>query len=163
SMCWKGIALLDGIADALDAAESEIVSVADRESGLGENRLSGELGRTTGQLRAFSAFLRTGDHEDRVEDLVFDGVKLVRSVVAVFEASNFPLAFATMGGDTASALAAGCPVVIKAHPDHPETSELVGNLAAEVVSSMDLDGILSVLHGPSIELGSTIVESPAVA
>lgn len=162
------IALLDGIADALDAAESEIVSVADRESGLGENRLSGELGRTTGQLRAFSAFLRTGDHEDRVEDLVFDGVKLVRSVVpigvvAVFEASNFPLAFATMGGDTASALAAGCPVVIKAHPDHPETSELVGNLAAEVVSSMDLDGILSVLHGPSIELGSTIVESPAVA
>lgn len=172
---WEGFApadvrgrTLQEIAVALDIAEAEIVAVADRESGLGTSRLTGELARTTGQLRAFADALADGYHLDRVSDRVADGTRFLRlnvpiGPVVVFEASNFPLAFATMGGDTAAALAAGCPVVVKAHPDHPETSELVGRIALDVLMRYDLGGVLSVVHGPSPELGAHLVQHPLVA
>lgn len=172
---WKGFAtpaersrLLSAVADALDSEAETIVATADRESGLGRERLSGELARTTGQIRAFAEYLDTGEHWDRIEDSVFEGVSLVRmdipvGAVAVFEASNFPLAFATLGGDTVSALAAGCPVVVKAHPSHPETSEAVATVASRVLAEAGLDGVMSLLHGPSPELGEALVMSPEIS
>jgi acyl-CoA reductase-like NAD-dependent aldehyde dehydrogenase len=171
---WKGFAspaersqLLSAIADALDSEAETIVATADCESGLGRERLNGELARTTGQIRAFADFLATGEHSERIEDSVFDGVSLVRmdvplGPVAVFEASNFPLAFATMGGDTVSALAAGCPVVVKAHPSHPETSEMVARIAARVLDAAGLGGVMSLLHGPSPQLGEALVTNPEI-
>lgn len=171
---WKGFAspsersrLLSAVADALDSEAETVVAIADRESGLGRERLDGELARTTGQIRAFAGFLETGEHWDRIEDSVFEGVSLVRmdvplGAVAVFEASNFPLAFATMGGDTVSALAAGCPVVVKAHPSHPETSEMVARIAGRVLDGAGLGGVMSLLHGPSPQLGETLATSPEI-
>jgi acyl-CoA reductase-like NAD-dependent aldehyde dehydrogenase len=160
--------VLSAIADALDSEAETVVATADRETGLGPERLSGELARTTGQIRAFAEFLQRGEHADRIEDSIFEGVSLVRvniplGPVAVFEASNFPLAFATMGGDTVSALAAGCPVVVKAHPSHPETSETVAQIASEVLRVTNLNGVMSVLHGPSPELGESLVMSSEIA
>jgi acyl-CoA reductase-like NAD-dependent aldehyde dehydrogenase len=172
---WKGFAppaersrLLYAIADALDAEADTVVATADRESGLGRERLEGELARTTRQIRAFAESLEIGKHWGRIEDSVFDGTDLVRmeiplGTVAVFEASNFPLAFATMGGDTVSALAAGCPVVVKAHPSHPETSERVAEIVSRVLHAEGLDGVMSVLHGPSPQLGEALVTSPEIA
>lgn len=160
--------VLSAIAAALDSEVETVVATADRESGLGRGRLEGELARTTGQIRAFARYLETDAHMGRVDDSVFDGESLVRmeiplGPVAVFEASNFPLAFATMGGDTVSALAAGCPVVVKAHPSHPETSETVARIASRVLNAAGLDGVMSVLHGPSPQLGEALVMSPEIA
>ena len=120
---------LEAVADALDAAKGELVPVAVDESHLPEARLTGEVGRTTGQLRLFAAVLRDGayleviiDHAE--PDATPPQPELRRMLVptgpvAVFSASNFPFAFSVAGGDTASALAAGCPVVVKAHSGHP--------------------------------------------
>src|ERR1700749_1050534 len=120
---------LEAIADALDGHAAELVALADEETALGETRLTGEVGRTTGQLRLFAGVLRDGGYADIAESPAGGGIPEIRRVshpvgpVAVFAASNFPFAFSVVGGDTASALAAGCPVVIKAHSSHPVTSQ----------------------------------------
>ena len=117
-------------------AGDEIVATAEAETGLPEARLRGELERTAGQLEAFAAVLDAGDYVEAIIDTPDPDAKPIPrpdvrrmlvpiGPVAVFGASNFPLAFSTAGGDTASALAAGVPVIVKGHPSHPGTSELV--------------------------------------
>ncbi|GAA2630783.1 aldehyde dehydrogenase (NADP(+)) [Streptomyces axinellae] len=165
-------AFLRAAAKRLEAAREEIVSTADAESALGEPRLSGELGRTTGQLRAFADEIEDGgylgviiDHADATlapprPDL--RRYKLPIGVVAVYAASNFPLAFSVPGGDTASALAAGCPVVVKAHPDHPATSALCGAaLRAAAAESGLPEDVVSVVYG--FDAGVELVRHPLVA
>ena len=139
---------LEAVADALDAASAALVPAAMAETGLPENRLAGELTRTTVQLRMFADVLRDGsylrvvlDRED--PDFVVGHRPDLRRVllplgpVLVYAASNFPFAFSVVGGDTASALAAGCPVVLKAHPGHPETSR---HTAEIVRTALDASG-----------------------
>ena len=129
-------AFLDRIADEIEARGAEITAIGSSETGLPTARLEGERGRTTGQLRLFAAHIRDGAYLDRRHDTALPDrkpaprpdMKVVQrpiGPVAVFGASNFPLAFSTAGGDTASALAAGCPVVVKGHSAHPGTGEIV--------------------------------------
>ena len=165
---------LEAIADALEAQRDLIVRQADAETALGETRLNGELSRTTGQLRMFAELVREGswvdariDHGDpEREPLPKPDVRRLLAPlgpVAVFGASNFPLAFSVAGGDTASALAAGCPVVYKAHPAHPGTSEVVGRVVSEAAKGAGLpNGTFSLLHGRSHEVGTALVRHPAI-
>lgn len=170
---WSGLPsarraeVLDGLADALDALTDGLVAVADKETALGEVRLRGEVGRTTGQLRMFSDYLRRGLHVDAVISLAAAGRPDVRRMqhpigpVAVFSASNFPFAFSVAGGDTASALAAGCPVVVKAHEAHPHTSLLVAEVLREAFRAAGLPAeILGLVHG--FEAGGALVRHPAI-
>src|SRR5690606_4183109 len=124
----------ENIADKIEARAQAITQIGTQETGLPEARLNGERGRTTGQLRLFAEHIRKGDYLDRRHDpalpdrqpLPRPDIRLLErpiGPVAVFGASNFPLAFSTAGGDTAAALAAGCPVVVKGHSAHPGTSE----------------------------------------
>ncbi|MGY1836653.1 aldehyde dehydrogenase (NADP(+)) [Blastococcus sp. SYSU DS0510] len=126
-------AALRAVADALDAAAGDLVAVAAAETWLPEARLTGEVARTSGQLRMFASGLEEGSFLDVVIDPADPSavpvprpdlrrIQVPLGPVLVFAASNFPFAFSVAGGDTASALAAGCPVVVKAHPGHPETS-----------------------------------------
>jgi 2,5-dioxopentanoate dehydrogenase len=140
-----------------------------RESGLPRGRLEGERGRTVGQLRLFAEVVREGSWlEARIDPAMPDRKPLPRSdlrlrhvplgPVAVFGASNFPLAFSVAGGDTASALAAGCPVIVKAHSAHPGTSELVGRAVQEAAAACDLpEGAFSLLFGAGNWLGGALV------
>ena len=167
-------ALLDAVADALDVDADALVARADAETALGEVRLVGELARTTGQLRAFADVVREGahlgvviDHADPTAapprpDLRRTLVPL--GPVAVFGASNFPLAFGVAGGDTASALAAGCPVVAKAHPSNAGTSALVAAAVARAVAAAGLpEGTFRLLQGAGHAVGAALVEHPDVA
>ncbi|WP_017973587.1 aldehyde dehydrogenase (NADP(+)) [Actinopolyspora halophila] len=131
--------MLRGVADALEGATEELVPLAQRESGLPEGRLRGELVRTTFQLRLFGDVVEEGSHLGAALDSPAPDwptgarpdmrrVSLPLGPVLVFAASNFPFAFSVAGGDTASALAAGCPVVVKAHPGHPELSRRTAEL-----------------------------------
>ncbi|MFF5443816.1 aldehyde dehydrogenase (NADP(+)) [Streptomyces sp. NPDC012888] len=166
------IAFLRTAADLLDAAVAEVVETADAETALGAARLTGELARTTYQLRAFADAVEDGGYLDiRIDrpdpSLVPPRPELRRykvplGVTAVYAASNFPLAFSVPGGDTASALAAGCPVVVKAHPDHPATSELCASLLRRAAAEHGLPaGVLSVVHG--FDAGLELVRHPLVA
>jgi 2,5-dioxopentanoate dehydrogenase len=129
-------AFLDRIAQEIEARGAAITEIGTSETGLPAARLEGERGRTTGQLRLFAAHIRKGEYLDIRHDAALadrkptlrPDIKLIQrpiGPVAVFGASNFPLAFSTAGGDTASALAAGCPVVVKGHSAHPGTGEIV--------------------------------------
>ncbi|GAB3566325.1 aldehyde dehydrogenase (NADP(+)) [Spelaeicoccus albus] len=150
---------LRAVADELDAAENELVPVARAESHLSEGRLTGELKRTTFQLRLFADQLDDGGFLDaRIDRADPDwgmgprpDIRRVKSAigpVVVFAASNFPFAFSVAGGDTASALAAGCPVVLKAHPGHPELSEKTGSIVARALSEAGApDGTFSLIFG----------------
>lgn len=166
-------AFLETVAERIEALGDALIERAAVESGLPVARLTGERGRTTGQLRLFARVLREG----RWAGLTFDpplpdrvppraDLRLRRIAVgpvAVFGASNFPLAFSVAGGDTASALAAGCPVVVKAHPAHPGTSALVGNAIRDAVAACKLpEGVFSLLQGPSNELGAALVADPRI-
>ncbi|MEJ2856953.1 MULTISPECIES: aldehyde dehydrogenase (NADP(+)) [unclassified Saccharothrix] len=169
---WSGLLsaeradVLERVADALDGSAESLVAVADAETALGVPRLSGELKRTTNQLRLFAEVLREGSYVEAVLDSADPGTVPPRPVlrrvlrplgtVAVFSASNFPFAFSVAGGDTASALAAGCPVVVKAHPAHPATSRETARVVASVVP----DGVFGIVHGTSA--GVTLVQHPAV-
>lgn len=166
--------LLGAVADALDADGAMLIERADLETALGTVRLTGELARTTGQLRAFADVVREGsqlgaviDHADSSTmpprpDLRRTMVPL--GPVAVFGASNFPLAFGVAGGDTASALAAGCPVIAKAHPSNAGTSELTAAAAARAVDGLGLPaGTFALLQGAGHAVGAALVTHPDVA
>ena len=142
-------AMLTGAAERLRAQRAEIVALAESETGLPEARLSGELERTAVQLAMLAAVIVAGDHLEVIIDPADANAAPVPrpdvrrmlfpiGPVAVFGASNFPLAFSTAGGDTASALAAGCPVVVKGHPAHPQTGSLVARLLGEAAAEAGL-------------------------
>lgn len=166
--------LLEAVADEILAADGEVVSVADRETALGEGRLRGELGRTAVQFRLAAAYLRSGEHFEAVIDPADPSYSpaprpdLRRSMiplgsVAVFAASNFPFAFGVAGTDTAAALAAGCPVVVKAHPGHPATSQLLGECIHRTCNEFGLPpGAFSLVQGSGTEVGSALVTHPAL-
>ena len=160
---------LETVADRIEALGDALIERAMAESGLPRARLTGELGRTTGQLRLFVRVLREGRWAGVVLDPPLpDRQPLPRAdlrqrrvplgPVAVFGASNFPLAFSVAGGDTAAALAAGCPVVCKAHPAHPGTSAMVGAAIRDAVTACGLpEGVFSLLQGPANALGVALV------
>jgi acyl-CoA reductase-like NAD-dependent aldehyde dehydrogenase len=168
-------ALLRGAAARLRAAGDEIVAVAEAETGLPEARLRSELERTAGQLEAFAAVLDAGDYVEAIIDRADPDAKPIPrpdvrrmlvpiGPVAVFGASNFPLAFSTAGGDTASALAAGCPVVAKGHPSHPGTSAVVARELSGAVTDADLpEATFSLLQSSGVEVGEALVDEPAIA
>jgi alpha-ketoglutaric semialdehyde dehydrogenase len=160
---------LDAIAANIEALGATLVERAVLESGLPEARLTGELARTTGQLRLFGQVLREGSWQGARIDPGSSARPDIRQrqiplgPVAVFGASNFPLAFSVAGGDTASALAAGCPVVVKAHEAHPGTSELVGRAIAGAVRSTGLpDGVFSMVYGDGPGVGAKLVTDPRI-
>ncbi len=166
--------LLVTVADEIESDRDDIVARALAESALPEARLTGELGRTTGQLRLFAEVAARGDHLGvRVDPALPDRSPLPRpdlrqrmvplGPVAVFGASNFPLAFSTAGGDTASALAAGCPVVVKGHPAHPGTGELVARAVSRAVARTRLPGgVFSFVLGAGNEFGQALVADPRI-
>ena len=161
------------IAANLTAEGEAIIARAHLESGLPLPRLQGELKRTTAQLELFAEVLEEGSWVNaRIDEGDLDRKPPkpdVRSMfrpvgpVAVFGASNFPLAFSVAGGDTASALAAGNPVVVKAHPAHPGTSEFVGKVIQKSVEQCGLPaGIFSLLFDSGVEVGVALVQHPAI-
>ncbi|MGO2242856.1 MAG: aldehyde dehydrogenase (NADP(+)) [Halomonas sp.] len=165
---------LETIAREIEAIGSELIERAMAESGLPHARLEGERGRTCGQLRLFASVVRAGEWLDvRIDPAMPDRQPLPRAdlrqrhialgPVAVFGASNFPLAFSVAGGDTASALAAGCPVVVKGHSAHPGTSELVGRAIQKAVKACGLpEGVFSLLFGSGREIGQALVDDPRI-
>ncbi|HEY2070148.1 MAG TPA: aldehyde dehydrogenase (NADP(+)) [Rhizomicrobium sp.] len=165
---------LECCADKIVALGDALIVRAERESGLPRARLEGERGRTVGQLRLFAATVRKGDWLGlRIDPALPDRAPLPRpdlrqrkiplGPVAVFGASNFPLAFSAAGGDTASALAAGCPVIVKAHPAHPGTSELAAGAIRDAAEECGVpEGVFSHLSGPSNELGASLVNDPRI-
>jgi NADP-dependent aldehyde dehydrogenase len=166
--------LLEMIADEIDARGDAITEIGSAETGLPEARLVGERGRTTGQLRLFAAHIRKGEYLDLRHDKALpDRQPLPRpdlrtmqrpiGPVAVFGASNFPLAFSVAGGDTAAALAAGCPVVVKGHEAHPGTGEIVADAITAAVKKCNLDGgVFSFVQGASREVGEALVTDPRI-
>ncbi|ASG22455.1 aldehyde dehydrogenase (NADP(+)) [Nitrospirillum viridazoti] len=166
--------LLEKIADNILALGDALLERVGQESGLPRARLEGERGRTMGQLRLFASVVRQGDWLGvRVDPAMPERKPLPRAdlrlrhipvgPVAVFGASNFPLAFSVAGGDTASALAAGCPVVVKGHPAHPGASEMVGEAIAAAVKELGLpEGVFSLLSGTTNELGGALVADPRI-
>jgi NADP-dependent aldehyde dehydrogenase len=159
---------LEAVADALDARVGELAAIADTETALGGERLTGEVARTTGQLRLFAAVLRDGEYADvavtPAQGVVPDLRRIDRPVgpVAVFAASNFPFAFSVAGGDTASALAAGCPVVVKAHEGHPVTSDVTAEIVAGALASAGAPaGTFGLIHG--VQAGLRLLQHPAIA
>lgn len=165
---------LRAIAEELAGDGAAIVERAMQETGLPRPRLEGELARTTGQLRLFADVVEEGSWVDaRIDEAMPERKPLPRSdvrsmlrpigPVAVFGASNFPLAFSVAGGDTASALAAGNPVIVKAHPAHPGTSELAGRAIVRAVDNCKLPrGVFALLFDSGIEVGAALVQHPAV-
>ena len=165
---------LEEIAQALMDAGDELVERAMAESGLPRGRIEGERGRTVGQLKLFAQVVREGGWiEARIDPAMPERKPLARpdlrqrhiplGPVAVFGASNFPLAFSVAGGDTASALAAGCPVVVKAHSAHPGTSELAGRAVQAAVKRCGLpEGVFSMLFGSGSKIGQALVQDPRI-
>ena len=169
---WSGakrLALMSRIAELLEAGAAEIVARAQQETALAEGRLQGELARTCFQLRQYGQAAASGlivgariDHGDpnRKPQPKPDlrSMLVPMGPVAVFGASNFPLAYSVAGGDTASALAAGCPVIVKAHPAHPGTSELVANVVVQAAQECGApEGVFSMLFDAGFEVGASLV------
>lgn len=164
--------LLETIAAEMLETGDALLERAHAESGLPVDRLAGERGRTVGQLRQFATVLREGSWcEARIDTALPERQPLPRpdlrrmlvplGPVVVFGASNFPLAFSVAGGDTASALAAGCPVVVKGHPAHPGTGELVAAAVSKAVRICGLPaGVFSFLQGAGHTLGAALVKHP---
>jgi alpha-ketoglutaric semialdehyde dehydrogenase len=166
---------LETIAKGIEDLGDTLIERAQIESALPRARLEGERARTTGQLRLFASLVRDGRWLSATIDTAMperkpmprSDLRLQRIAVgpvAVFGASNFPLAFSVAGGDTASALAAGCPVIVKAHSAHPGTSELVGRVIQKAVADMGLpEGVFSLLFGPGNRIGEALVRHPAIS
>ena len=156
------------------ALGDELIQSACAESNLPEARITGERGRTTGQIQAFADFISNPLWKKEIHDPAMPDraplpkpdlfqTQIPLGPVAVFGASNFPLAFSVAGGDTISALAAGCPVIFKAHPAHPKTGNLVGSAISKAVASCGLPaGVFALIHGSSHEVGSHLVQHPAI-
>ncbi len=167
--------LLNALARALEEDRDKLVELADTETGLGLPRLNGELDRTAFQLRRFAALALNGIPFACTDDPAVAGappaghpvmmrVRMPLGPVAIFSASNFPFAFSVLGGDTASALAAGCSVVVKAHPGHPHTSIRVHRLAQAVLQAQGQhDGLLQMVQGAGHEVGVTLIQHPLIA
>lgn len=167
-------AFLNKIADEIDARGEAITEIGTQESGLPAARLQGERGRTVGQLRLFASHIEKGDYLDRRHDLALpDRQPLARpelrlmqrpvGPVAVFGASNFPLAFSTAGGDTASALAAGCPVLVKGHSAHPGTSDIVAQAISAAITATGVHpGVFSQIQGGNRAVGQAVVQHPLI-
>ena len=165
---------LNAIADEIEARGEALTAIGTAETGLPEARLNGERGRTTGQLRLFASHILDGAYLDRRHDkalpdrapLPRPDIKMVQrpvGPVGVFGASNFPLAFSTAGGDTASALAAGCPVVVKGHPAHPGTAEIVAQAIHAAITSCGMHpGVFSLVQSNSREAGEALVTHPLI-
>lgn len=167
-------AFLRAVADGIEALGDTLLERASAETGLPAGRLEGERGRTTGQLRLFAGAVENGSW---VEARIDPGDPTRRpsprpdlrrmlvpiGPVAVFGASNFPLAFSVAGGDTASALAAGCPVVFKAHPGHPGTAELTARAILRAAAETGVPGgVFSLIHGWAHGPGLALVRHPAI-
>ena len=159
---------LAAVADALDERAGELAVIADTETALGGERLAGEVARTTAQLRMFADVLRDGRYVDAVVSpaigVVPDVRRMTRPVgpVAVFAASTVPFAFSVAGGDTASALAAGCPVVVKAHEAHPVTSDVTAEVVTSALASAGAPaGTFGLVHG--VEAGLRLLRHPDLA
>ncbi|MEP5152520.1 aldehyde dehydrogenase (NADP(+)) [Planktotalea sp.] len=167
-------AFLNAIADEIDVRIDDLAEIGTQETGLPEPRLRGETGRTTGQLRLFASHILDGSYLDqRHDEALPDRAPLPRSdlrmmqrpvgPVAVFGASNFPLAFSTAGGDTASALAAGCPVVVRGHHAHPGTAEVVAAAVKAAVEKTGVHpGVFSLIQGGDLEVGQRLVQHPLI-
>jgi alpha-ketoglutaric semialdehyde dehydrogenase len=165
---------LDSIATGIANAKDALVRMAMHETNLPSARLEGEVQRTINQVKLFSALLAEGSWVRPIIDTAQPNriplpkpdirqVQVPLGPVAVFGASNFPFAFSVAGGDTISALAAGCPVVYKAHPGHPATSEMVGAIVVEAVKNSGLpEGVFSLLQGRSPESSIRLVEHPGI-
>jgi NADP-dependent aldehyde dehydrogenase len=162
---------LRAVADELDAHAAELVELADAESHLGTPRLSGEVARTTGQLRLFATALEEGSYVEAIIDHADPATapprpdlrRMLRALgpVAVFSASNFPFAFSVAGGDTASALAAGCPVIVKAHSAHERLSARTAELVIDALARAGApEGTFGIVYGR--EAGQRLVQHPAV-
>ncbi|MDN5874582.1 MAG: aldehyde dehydrogenase family protein, partial [Sinobacteraceae bacterium] len=162
-------ALLDAIADNIEALGEPLIHRAMEETGLPQARLEGERARTTGQLRLFANVVRQGDFLDRKREPSAStrapspqpelrSINIPLGPVAVFGASNFPLAFSVAGGDTAAGLAAGCPVVFKAHPAHPGTCELVAGATLKAITQLGLPpSVFSLLFDAGHDVGAALV------
>ena len=167
-------AFLIRIADEIEARGAEITGIGTSETGLPAARLEGERGRTTGQLRLFAAHILQDGWLDRRHDSALpdrlpapraDLKMMQRPIgpVAVFGASNFPLAFSVAGGDTASALSAGCPVVVKGHSAHPGTGEIVAQAILAALRACGLpDGVFSLVQGGRRDVGEALVTHPLI-
>jgi NADP-dependent aldehyde dehydrogenase len=167
--------LFHGLADALHAQRDALIAIAHTETSLPLPRLNGELDRTIFQLRGFADQVVAGRPFAVTEDAAVAGappqgrphlarVQVPLGPVAMFSASNFPFAFSVLGGDTVSALAAGCPVVVKAHPGHPALSRAVHELAQAVLARQDLPaGLIGMVEGAGIDVGVSLVRHPDIA
>jgi NADP-dependent aldehyde dehydrogenase len=165
---------LETIADEILNLGDVLIARCCAETGLPEGRITGERGRTMGQLKLFAQVIKEGSWVDaRIENAIPAREPLpkpdVRSMlkalgpVGIFGASNFPLAFSVAGGDAASALAAGCPIVVKAHPAHPGTCELIASAIIKAANKCNLpEGIFSMVHGKSVDVGMAIVNNPLI-
>lgn len=178
---WQGSsgaqrsALLEALAQGLQDARETLVALADEETGLGLPRLNGELDRTAFQLRRFGALAASGAAFAHTDDPAVAGPPpaghphmqrwhLPLGPVAMFAASNFPFAFSVLGGDTASALAAGCTVVVKAHPGHPQTSQQVWQLVQRTLQAQGWPaGLVGMVQGAGHEVGVALVMHPGIA
>ena len=170
----KKAAFLEAIADEIIGLGDALITVCCAESGLPKGRIEGERGRTVGQLKLFADLLKEGSWLDaRIETANSERVPLpkpdIRSMqialgpVVVFGASNFPRAFSGAGGDTASALAAGCCTIVKAHPAHLVTSSLIGKAINKAAIATEMpDGVFSLLFGDGPVLGAQLVKHPGI-
>lgn len=169
------------IATFLDTIADEILNLGDtllerchQETALPLARLQGERGRTMNQLKLFATTVREGSWVDaRIDTALADRLPAPKpdirhmlipiGPVAVFGASNFPLAFSVAGGDTASALAAGCPVIVKAHPAHPGTSQLIASAIEKAIELTKMPkGVFAMIQGNTNEVGATLVQHPDI-
>lgn len=167
-------ALLEAIADEIEVRADQITEIGTQETGLPTARLESERGRTVGQLRLFASHIFKGDYLDRRHDPALpdrqplprpDLIMVQRPIgpVAVFGASNFPLAFSTAGGDTAAALAAGCPVVVKGHSAHPGTGEIIAEAIHAALGTCGVHpGVFSLIQGGKRDVGQSLVQHPLI-
>src|ERR1700736_911185 len=167
-------AFLRKIGEEIEALGEELLTVCAEETGLGRDRLAGERARTVNQLVMFADLIEEGSWVDaRIDTAQPDRKPIPKpdlrrmlvplGPVAVFSASNFPLAFSVAGGDTASAFAAGCPVVVKGHPAHPRTSALVGDAISRAATDTGMpQAIFYLITDPSIEAGTNLVTHPVI-
>jgi NADP-dependent aldehyde dehydrogenase len=167
-------AFLEQIGEEISVLGDSLITTAAQETGLTADRINGERTRTVNQLLLFADVARKGDWKDiRVDPSLPDRKPMPRpdlrrtlipiGPVAVWAASNFPLAFSVAGGDSASALAAGCPVILKAHPGHPKTSALVASAIGKAIEACAVpDGVFAMVEGTSPEISLSLVRHPGV-